>query len=1141
MKTKNLILKTGILLIVAMLFIPKIADAQTPKFRVMLTVVDSLFDTDLTFKKNMYDTTVFGLHQDATYCTDVAPLTEFTDHWTDNWRGTPYTPTMTEEEYPPEAPQFAFYMRNAKSGCPGNPVGYFNLIHQYISSAQLDTFNLKVKSLEFEYSHLTIKWPKVLSEYFTAARITATVNGILYDVNMFTDSSLTFQLTATDNPAGVTFKIYTTGPKVAPGPPAAPSLLWPANGATDVADTVTLQWSTATNPYSYRLQVSRDSTFNSKITKDTTLSREFYKLSSLLPETTYYWRVSVRNAYGISYYPVSPFRFKIKTAKLPPPVRIYPGSDNMNVPLNPTFRWYKSKSTSTVTYRIQISANSGFSSLLKDSTTTDTVMTVGGIFTNCNNYYWRINATNDIGPGDWSTGWTFKAAWFTPAIPALVSPNDGVTGMSLTPTLSWTGDICTENFRLIVAKDTDFTQVIYNSVLTQTSQTLPALSQDTKYFWKVKSKNSVDSSDYSTARNFTTILNPAAIPEYVSPANGDTNRNPVDNFVWRKVQYADIYHVQIALDQNFTSLIANDSTLTDTSFTTPSLNNCVTYYWHVRAKNRSGSAGYSALRNFKIKTAIAGAPVLDNPVNGKDSLVENVTLQWHAGDPCTNSYYFHVSRNSSFTDTVMNGRTSSTTFNLTGLAGNVYYFWHVRAVNYLGDGAYSETFQFHTTKSKPLVPALLEPVNDLGDVSSSLIFKWDSATFASTYRLQIARDSNFTNLFHDDSLIARVSGVRPSKQVDGLPNAIKMYWRVNAKNEIADIILNGPVNGEEEVSLKPTFSWSLAPRAIVYQLQVARDTIMVDKVFDDSTIVEQSWSILNSLNQHTKYFWRVRGKNSAGWGNWTSVYSFTTTRVGIANWLIPLTVAETGPERQTIYFGLHPEATAGIDPARGEYELPPVQYGYFDSRFISSYIGEGLLVEYHKFTSYKQRDTFQFRFQPGMGAYPMTISWYKARVKDVCDSMVITDRLVSPTLRVRMDVDSFIVINNSTIQSMYLISYNAYPFVGVEPVVPQIPKGFVLYQNYPNPFNPSTKIHFTTDKESRITIAIFDMLGREISVLTRTNYSQGAYTFEWNGKNADGAQMPSGVYYVRMIAAPLNASESGTQPFVSTRKMIMMK
>ncbi|MBI4810772.1 MAG: T9SS type A sorting domain-containing protein, partial [Ignavibacteriales bacterium] len=264
--------------------------------------------------------------------------------------------------------------------------------------------------------------------------------------------------------------------------------------------------------------------------------------------------------------------------------------------------------------------------------------------------------------------------------------------------------------------------------------------------------------------------------------------------------------------------------------------------------------------------------------------------------------------------------------------------------------------------------------------------------------------------------------------------------------------------------------------------------------------------------------------------------------VGPGNWLIPLTVAETGPERQTIYFGVNPYATSGIDPSQGEYELPPVQMGFFDARFISPYIGEGLFVDYHKFSSYSQVDTFRFMYQPGMGSYPMKISWPQSFVKIACDSMVIADRLVAPTIRARMDIDSTFTVNNFTINSLYIVSYGAFPVpVDVKPITPDVPRGFVLYQNFPNPFNPTTKINFSTDQTAHITLTIYDVLGQEVVMLANTSFFPGVYTLEWNGKNVQGIPMPSGVYYIRMIASNTVDGKASSNPFISTRKMLMMK
>jgi hypothetical protein len=193
----------------------------------------------------------------------------------------------------------------------------------------------------------------------------------------------------------------------------------------------------------------------------------------------------------------------------------------------------------------------------------------------------------------------------------------------------------------------------------------------------------------------------------------------------------------------------------------------------------------------------------------------------------------------------------------------------------------------------------------------------------------------------NDSTILRVTGIQPSYLATGLLSSTSYYWRVNAKNEIGTgdwsevrsfatlypppaPILNQPPNGATGIPITPRFDWSISQTAERYHLQVARDESFSSLVFDNENITIMSWQLLNPLTSITKYYWRVRAINLVGWGDWSPTYQFTTTRSGVANWLIPLTIAETGPARETIYFGLHPDATSGIDPALGEYELPPI-------------------------------------------------------------------------------------------------------------------------------------------------------------------------------------------------------------------------
>ena len=92
------------------------------------------------------------------------------------------------------------------------------------------------------------------------------------------------------------------------------------------------------------------------------------------------------------------------------------------------------------------------------------------------------------------------------------------------------------------------------------------------------------------------------------------------------------------------------------------------------------------------------------------------------------------------------------------------------------------------------------------------------------------------------------------------------------------------------------------------------------------------------------------------------------------------------------------------------------------------------------------------------------------------------------------------------------------------------PNNFSLSQNYPNPFNPSTKINYDIPFDSKVSIKIFDMTGREVSTLLNESKTAGYYSINFNA----GA-IASGVYFYT-----ITASGNGKN-FVDTKKMLLVK
>jgi hypothetical protein len=91
----------------------------------------------------------------------------------------------------------------------------------------------------------------------------------------------------------------------------------------------------------------------------------------------------------------------------------------------------------------------------------------------------------------------------------------------------------------------------------------------------------------------------------------------------------------------------------------------------------------------------------------------------------------------------------------------------------------------------------------------------------------------------------------------------------------------------------------------------------------------------------------------------------------------------------------------------------------------------------------------------------------------------------------------------------------------------------VLYQNYPNPFNPSTTIKFELPKSSMVRLSVYDLPGREVTVLVNERVEAGVHEV-----NFDGSNLASGVYLYR-LQAPIESGQAGD--FVQTKKLMILK
>jgi hypothetical protein len=90
---------------------------------------------------------------------------------------------------------------------------------------------------------------------------------------------------------------------------------------------------------------------------------------------------------------------------------------------------------------------------------------------------------------------------------------------------------------------------------------------------------------------------------------------------------------------------------------------------------------------------------------------------------------------------------------------------------------------------------------------------------------------------------------------------------------------------------------------------------------------------------------------------------------------------------------------------------------------------------------------------------------------------------------------------------------------------------YALSSNYPNPFNPVTTIRFQLPNVEKVNITIYNSLGQQVLVLQNGILPAGKHMTNWDGKDAHGKDVSSGIYLYRMQAGP----------YIQNQKMILLR
>lgn len=317
--------------------------------------------------------------------------------------------------------------------------------------------------------------------------------------------------------------------------------------------------------------------------------------------------------------------------------------------------------TRNLAFRLTARDNrSGGGGIARSASLTIGVNAAAGPFTVISPTSWLINSTDTV---KWNVANTNTPPINCSAVNILLS-TDG--GLSFPVTLA-------------SATPNDGVEVI----------TVPNLQTETARI-KIEPTNNI----FFAINNYSFSIGSVSTPALVSPPTTASIPSTSVDLVWRSAPGALSYYLQVATNTSFTTLIVNDSTMADSTRSLTGLTNNATYYWRVKARNASGSSGWSPVWNFKVVLPPA-APTLASPPNNSVDQSTSLTLRWNVLLGAT-GFHLQLSSDSTFATTLVDDTTLTTVQRNVNVANATRYFWRVRAKNAGGWGGFSAIWNFTT-------------------------------------------------------------------------------------------------------------------------------------------------------------------------------------------------------------------------------------------------------------------------------------------------------------------------------------------------------------------------------------------------------------------------------------------------------------
>ncbi|MCD4735771.1 MAG: T9SS type A sorting domain-containing protein [Bacteroidales bacterium] len=383
-----------------------------------------------------------------------------------------------------------------------------------------------------------------------------------------------------------------------------------------------------------------------------------------------------------------------------PPELVAPTDGKENQMPDVTLDWNAVSGIGQVTYEVELDTDDQFPN--PQEFITDVSSVTGDQLFFGTVYYWRVNATDNTGTSDWSEVFTFKT--FDEVL--LNKPNDGATDQMPNVKLEWKKQA---NMGVIISgiyfydfeisEDTSFNNIVMSEAIDFSTFTnadnfhygyASQLMFNTEYFWHVRARHEMDSTEWSERRSFTTIEKVIL----VDPPDGAIDQMLDVILHWEEVTGTFGYMYELCTDPNFGMPCMN---IVDTNaVATNGLAFGETYYWRVKSYHNLDTTDWSESWSFETVNTIA-LVLPENEATIPDLLPQ---LEWLPVTGITN-YEVEYDISENFTDPETNLIAPAENFFQIQyvLEVGTTYYWRVRAIQDGDTSNWSPTWNFTVNTS----------------------------------------------------------------------------------------------------------------------------------------------------------------------------------------------------------------------------------------------------------------------------------------------------------------------------------------------------------------------------------------------------------------------------------------------------------